>query len=188
MRGHIQDDPARKLSAKLYDIPLLCLQWKTPDDGQRNCPKHVEFHFKNKFDKLVHLVGFIVRNSSALYMKPLHVHLTISTSKGFIEHYGFMERVRKFKFKCKKGPFVFPHTSNKKCVLPGIIVCFVYCQGRLRWPHGLRRALMARCLLRLSYRVSVFVCVCVCVCVWERERERERERSDTTINLYCYSE
>ena len=22
---------------------------KTPDDGQRNCPKHVEFHAKNKF-------------------------------------------------------------------------------------------------------------------------------------------
>jgi len=26
---------------------------KTPDDGQRNCPKHVEFYFKNKFEKLV---------------------------------------------------------------------------------------------------------------------------------------
>jgi len=57
-------DPARKLSANLYDIriPLLCVQWKTPDDGQRNCPKHGEFHSKNKFEKLVHLVGFIIRN------------------------------------------------------------------------------------------------------------------------------
>ena len=45
----------------VWHIPLLCLQWKTPDDGQRNCPKHVEFHSKNKFEKLVHLVGFIVR-------------------------------------------------------------------------------------------------------------------------------
>ena len=35
---------------------------KTPDDGQRNCPKHVEFYCKNKFEELVHLVGFIVRN------------------------------------------------------------------------------------------------------------------------------
>jgi len=33
---------------------------KTPDDGQRNCPKHVEFYSKNKFQKLVHLVGFII--------------------------------------------------------------------------------------------------------------------------------
>jgi len=34
---------------------------KTPDDGQRNCPKHVEFYCKHKFEKLVHLVGFIIR-------------------------------------------------------------------------------------------------------------------------------
>jgi hypothetical protein len=34
---------------------------KTPDDGQRNCPKHVELYSKNKFGKLVHLVGFITR-------------------------------------------------------------------------------------------------------------------------------
>ena len=27
----------------------------------RNCPKHVEFYSKNKFEKLVHLVGFIIR-------------------------------------------------------------------------------------------------------------------------------
>ena len=45
----------------LYDIPLLCVQRKTPDDGQRNCPKHVEFHSKNKYEKLVYLVGFIIR-------------------------------------------------------------------------------------------------------------------------------
>ena len=32
---------------------------RTPDDGQRNCPKRVEFYSKNKFDKLVHLLGFI---------------------------------------------------------------------------------------------------------------------------------
>ena len=54
-------DPTRKLSAKpVWHIPLLCVQWKTPDDGHRNCPKHVEFYSKNKFEKLVHLVGFII--------------------------------------------------------------------------------------------------------------------------------
>jgi len=31
---------------------------KTPDDGQRKCPKHVEFYYKNKFEKSVHLFGF----------------------------------------------------------------------------------------------------------------------------------
>jgi len=40
----------------------VCTIKKTPDDGQRNCPKHVEFHSKNKFEKLVHLVGFTIRN------------------------------------------------------------------------------------------------------------------------------
>jgi hypothetical protein len=44
-----------------WHIPLLCVQWKTPDDEQRNCPKHVEFHSKNKFEKSVRLVGFIIR-------------------------------------------------------------------------------------------------------------------------------
>ena len=34
---------------------------KTPDDGQGNCPKNVDFNSKNKFEKLVHLVGFIIR-------------------------------------------------------------------------------------------------------------------------------
>ena len=32
----------------VWHIPLLSVQWITPDDGQRNCPKHVEFHFPNK--------------------------------------------------------------------------------------------------------------------------------------------
>jgi len=30
---------------------------KTPDDGQRNCPKLVEFYSKNKFEKLVNIVS-----------------------------------------------------------------------------------------------------------------------------------
>jgi len=34
---------------------------KIPDDGQQYCWKHVELYSKNKFEKLVHLVGFIIR-------------------------------------------------------------------------------------------------------------------------------
>jgi len=52
------------VSKPVWHIPSLFVQWKTPDDGQRNCPKHVEFHSKNKFEKLVHLVGFIIRSST----------------------------------------------------------------------------------------------------------------------------
>ena len=54
MHGH--------LNVKFYCLYVLpCVQWRTPDDGQRNCPKHVEFYSRNKFEKLVHLVGFIIR-------------------------------------------------------------------------------------------------------------------------------
>ena len=45
----------------VYVLQVCCVQWKTRDDGQRNCPKHVEFYSKNKFEKLVHPVGFIIR-------------------------------------------------------------------------------------------------------------------------------
>ena len=48
IRTEFRPDPARKLSAK------------TPDDGQRNCPKLLEFIPKINFEKLVHLVGFII--------------------------------------------------------------------------------------------------------------------------------
>ena len=58
-------DPARKLSAKLCDICHCCAHIeKTPGDGQGNCPKHVEFYSKNKFEKSVHPVGFIIRNKT----------------------------------------------------------------------------------------------------------------------------
>jgi len=57
---------SQAVSKPVWHIPLLCVQWKTPDDGQRNCPKHAEFYSKNKFEKLVHLVGFIIRNSLVL--------------------------------------------------------------------------------------------------------------------------
>jgi len=43
----------------IYTIAVCTV--KNPDDGQRNCPKLVEFYSKNKFEKLVHLVGFITR-------------------------------------------------------------------------------------------------------------------------------
>jgi len=40
-------------TAVVYVIQVCC---ELADDGQRNCSKHVEFHSKNKFEKLVHLV------------------------------------------------------------------------------------------------------------------------------------
>jgi len=33
-------------------VPYVQVQCRTPDDGQWNCPKHVEFLDKNKFGKI----------------------------------------------------------------------------------------------------------------------------------------
>jgi hypothetical protein len=55
---------SQAVSKHVWHIPLLCVRWKIPDIGQTNCPKHVEFQSKNKFEKSVHLVGFIIRNVS----------------------------------------------------------------------------------------------------------------------------
>ena len=57
----VKPAPSWSCTQAVWHIPLLCVQWKTRDDGQRNCPKHVDFYSKNKFGKLVHLVGFIIR-------------------------------------------------------------------------------------------------------------------------------
>ena len=63
LQFHPDPDPIRKLSANLYDMyhcHVYCE--KTPDDGRRNCPKNVKFRSKNKFEKIVHLFGFVTRN------------------------------------------------------------------------------------------------------------------------------
>jgi len=38
-----------------------CMTFIISDDGQRNCPKRVEFYSKNKFEKLIYLVCFKLR-------------------------------------------------------------------------------------------------------------------------------
>jgi len=98
-RNWFRPDPARKLSANIWDfasriwtepvpsrscsqavsklvwhIPLLCVQWKTLDDVQGNYPKHVEFYSKNKFEKLLHLVGFLIRIFRAYHAAKQRTH------------------------------------------------------------------------------------------------------------------
>jgi len=43
------------------------VQWKTPDDELRNCPKHVEFLDKINLGKLVHLLVLLKRNSPDVF-------------------------------------------------------------------------------------------------------------------------
>ena len=58
---------------------------KTPDFGQRNCPKHVEFYSIYKIKKLVHLFGFIIRIlvivNCALLMYVFDVQVTVHRDK-----------------------------------------------------------------------------------------------------------
>ena len=62
----------RSSQQNLYDICLLlCVQSWTRDDGQRDCPKYVEFHSKNKFEKLVQLVGFVIRIFPVIFFSPM---------------------------------------------------------------------------------------------------------------------
>jgi hypothetical protein len=69
-------DLTSKQSANLYDIYLLlCVQCYVPDDGQRNCPKYIEFYSENKFENLVHLVGFIIITYVLPYFSIDNVHL-----------------------------------------------------------------------------------------------------------------
>ena len=54
-----QPDSARKLSHNLHEAyQSPCVQWITPGDGHRRCPKHVGFCGKNKFWILMHPVGY----------------------------------------------------------------------------------------------------------------------------------
>ena len=49
-----------ELQPDLYDIHRCCVySEKLLMMDRGTVPKHVEFHSKNKFEKLVHLVGFI---------------------------------------------------------------------------------------------------------------------------------
>ena len=68
-------------SQAVWHIPLLRVLWKTPDDGQRNCPKHVELYSKNKIEKLVHVVRFIIRRKIVLVSNcSIRVHCPIMNS------------------------------------------------------------------------------------------------------------
>jgi len=51
---------------------------KTPDDGQGNCPKHVEFYSNNKLE---HLVGFIIRIYHDELSPERQKHFCVSYSK-----------------------------------------------------------------------------------------------------------
>jgi len=73
---------------------ITCIQYKTPDDGQKTCLKHVQLYYKNKFEKLVHLVGFIIR---------IHLYFFTILMKGWDRVSGT---------RCSNGPTVHPSSNG----------------------------------------------------------------------------
>ena len=60
----------------LLDISLLLyVQSWTPDGGRKDRPKHIDCYTKiNKFETLVHLVGFTIEITDLLYPSHLYVY------------------------------------------------------------------------------------------------------------------
>jgi hypothetical protein len=55
-----QPDSPRQRPHNLHETyQLPSVQYITPDDGHRRCPKHVEFRGKINFGYLMHLVGYL---------------------------------------------------------------------------------------------------------------------------------
>jgi hypothetical protein len=89
------------MSSNLYDINHCCVySKKTLDDGQRNCPKHVDFYSEKKFEKLVHLVGFIIKK---LIM--MHCHINVKSNQSIRSHIrkDIFHRYRRDNFKFYKS-------------------------------------------------------------------------------------
>jgi len=62
MEMQFKPDSARKQSHNLHEAyQLPCVQWITPGDGHRICPKHVGFYDKINFVYLMHLVGYFYK-------------------------------------------------------------------------------------------------------------------------------
>jgi hypothetical protein len=72
--SYIFSDNLQAVSKPVWHIPLLYVQWKTSDDGQSNCLKHLQNYSKHKFEKLVHLVGFVVRNPNQCLSSSFFLH------------------------------------------------------------------------------------------------------------------
>jgi len=66
-------------------------------DGQGNCPKHVEFHSKNKLEKLVHLVSFIIRNLNREILNLPCLWRVLNRLENFVYKLPFF-RVKKIKY------------------------------------------------------------------------------------------
>jgi len=87
------------------------VQWKTPDDRQSNCPKHVEFLDKNKYGKLVRLFILLKRNFRlwiyALALEKGAPHKTKKRAPEYLFWFWPLKKTGLF-FKSRIPDFMFP--------------------------------------------------------------------------------
>jgi len=70
-------DSLQTVSKRVWHIPFLRVQWKTPDGGRRNCSETCRVSFQNKFEKLVHLVGFNCKKCITMHGHINIKHVTV---------------------------------------------------------------------------------------------------------------
>jgi hypothetical protein len=124
------------VSKPVWHIPLLCVQWKTPDDGQRNCPKHVEFYSENKFEKLVHLTGFIIRLYHGARSPERQIQLyTYTEQRKHPQFYCIVTRMWTYNV---LGPL--DSLQSIKCQIQWFyhisLYCYLYTKCMLVWRHS----------------------------------------------------
>jgi hypothetical protein len=85
-------DPACRLSAFLYDLYDCCVYSQKLMMDRGTILKHVEFYSKNKFERLVHLVGFIIRiyhdaqsPERQIYMRWLSIFCYVEQNKVILQ-------------------------------------------------------------------------------------------------------
>jgi len=57
-------------------VPIV--QWKTPDDGQRRCPKHVEFYNRINLDN--YCVWLVIKKKSIMMHGNMNVNYRLNLS------------------------------------------------------------------------------------------------------------
>ena len=92
---------SQAVSKPVWHISLLCVLLKIPDDGQRNCRKHVEFRSK---------INLVIRASSWFYYKEFKItvpsfeslSVVCRTQLDFLTHWGRVTQICVFSLQLRK--------------------------------------------------------------------------------------
>jgi len=149
------------VSKPVRHMPLLCGQWKTPDDGQRNCSKHVAFHSKNKFEKLVHLVD-LLHEKIIIISKCLCVYLVL------LKHGTLISQVSYWPIFTH---FLYVHPSHAFPLVEGLLTHGCRLQAHITkyrnvvWNHVCDISVVSLGFLSEHYLIEAVVCYVLVQCL-----------------------